>query len=241
MRQLKTLPCLVVKKTAETIYVCCDTICDIVTWPWKPVPEPYVRPPIDPEIEAHNLALKEYIQAIWRGDVLAIRKAIEDNPDFLNENHHIFGPVRDGRSDLCVEDAPIHEAVAASQLDSVKLLVELGADIDSTVETYCQCLARSIEFLIHDKTPLYCAVIQGNLEIARFLIESGANINAQADDDSTPLHFAVQMQDKEMIRLLVTNGADQDIKDESGQTPRDMAAGHGDLLSLLDMTTSADR
>jgi len=47
-----------------------------------------------------------------------------------------------------------------------------------------------------------------NFEIASFLIEAGADVNAQAKDGSTPLHRAAQFGAIELASLLISKGAD---------------------------------
>ncbi len=58
------------------------------------------------------------------------------------------------------------------------------------------------------KTPLfYVAGKKGGLELAKALIEKGANVNDRDGSMMTPLHYAVGNNDKPLIELLLSNGA----------------------------------
>ena len=59
-----------------------------------------------------------------------------------------------------------------------------------------------------------------SLEIARLLVDAGADVNA-ADNpaDWTPLHAVVGSGDRELIELYLDSGADIEAQDSNGQTP----------------------
>ena len=57
-------------------------------------------------------------------------------------------------------------------------------------------------------TPLIVAPRKGNVEIAKLLIERGANINKTDITGQTPLHVACQNGREEMVKLLPERGAD---------------------------------
>jgi hypothetical protein len=56
-------------------------------------------------------------------------------------------------------------------------------------------------------TSLHHAVIRGDMETIKNLIEKGAGINARDNYGWTPLHWAVFKQDKIICRFLVQSGA----------------------------------
>ncbi len=74
-----------------------------------------------------------------------------------------------------------------------------------------------------DVTPLHIAIANMNLELAKFLLDHGADVNARDADGHTPLHFAVYRHHLDLIRLLLDAKADPDVKDASGETPVAMA------------------
>ena len=75
-------------------------------------------------------------------------------------------------------------------------------------------------------SPLHLAVLTSNKEIARLLIDNGADINIKAKDvdAGTPLHWAVYLGDREMAELLVEQGADVNAENKAGYRPIDLAS-----------------
>ena len=68
------------------------------------------------------------------------------------------------------------------------------------------------------------AIILNDVNLAKKLIENGANLNYSDDNYlSTPLHFAAQYNRFEILKLLVTAGADITVKNKDGQSPFDIA------------------
>ncbi len=71
------------------------------------------------------------------------------------------------------------------------------------------------------ETPLMLAAINNQMELAKVLIERGANINKPG---WTPLHYAATRGHREMMRLLLDNDAYIDSESANGTTPLMMAA-----------------
>ncbi|KAK4237614.1 ankyrin repeat-containing domain protein [Achaetomium macrosporum] len=61
-----------------------------------------------------------------------------------------------------------------------------------------------------DHMPLHDAVVSSNVELARALLEDGANPNCAARGGMTPLHYAAYQRNVEMVQLLVDYGASLD-------------------------------
>lgn len=66
-------------------------------------------------------------------------------------------------------------------------------------------------------TPLMYAVLYGDVEAVRFLLENGAEANLRNEAGATALMWA--MDDLDKTRLLLRNGADVNARSDDGRTP----------------------
>ncbi|MDP7014889.1 MAG: ankyrin repeat domain-containing protein, partial [Pirellulaceae bacterium] len=73
-------------------------------------------------------------------------------------------------------------------------------------------------------TPLATAAIHGRIEIAEYLIESKARIEASSEDGNTALHMAAILCRSDMVKLLLENGAPVTKKNKRGQSALDVVA-----------------
>ena len=70
----------------------------------------------------------------------------------------------------------------------------------------------------HGQTPLFNAVMTNQLDVARYLIGKGADINARDHHENTPLHF-IPNNGKDMASLLIQSGANVNIGGSDGRKP----------------------
>ncbi|MBM3812107.1 MAG: ankyrin repeat domain-containing protein [Acidimicrobiia bacterium] len=79
-------------------------------------------------------------------------------------------------------------------------------------------------------TPLTLAAFFGNLQVARHLIDQGANINLAASNHMkvAPVHAAAAGGHFRILELLVQNGADVNQPQQQGWRPLHAAAQNGD-------------
>jgi ankyrin repeat protein len=74
------------------------------------------------------------------------------------------------------------------------------------------------------RAPLHLAASRGHTNIARALIQSGADKNVKDFDENTPMHHASEFGHMECIIYLVKEGdADPFQKNKYGYTPSDIA------------------
>ena len=81
----------------------------------------------------------------------------------------------------------------------------------------------------HGETPLMLAAISNQLELAKVLIERGADVNKPG---WTPLHYASTRGHRQMMRLLLNNDAYIDAETDNGTTPLMMAAYYASPLAV---------
>jgi hypothetical protein len=79
------------------------------------------------------------------------------------------------------------------------------------------------------ETPLMLAAINNQLDLAKALIQRGADINKPG---WTPLHYAATRGHREMMRLLLDNEAYIDSESANGTTPLMMAAYYASPLAV---------
>lgn len=140
----------------------------------------------------------------------------------------IVAEMLDGHPDLAAAWAldgfqPLGLACFFGHTDLVELLLKRGAPVSEPSRNPLQV------------QPINSAVAGQHLEIARLLLDHGANPNAVQGEGFTPLHGAAQNGQNEMIELLLSRGANPTAKTSKGQTPREMAieSGHPEAAALL--------
>lgn len=139
---------------------------------------------------------------------------------------------------------PLHLAADANSIAVLRLLLQAGADIESTDDLGRLPLSRAaaahpeaVEVLLDSgaeieareavvqRTPLIVAAYNGCLGCARLLVRRGAQINARDDLGRTAIWYAATPESvspvggPQLIEFLVENGADLEIADKSGMTP----------------------
>ena len=103
---------------------------------------------------------------------------------------------------------PMYDAVQEGDIETVKQLIEGGADINAKG--------------MLGQPPLHHAV---HKDISEYLISKGADINGRDQDGCSPLHTAAFGARKEISVILISKGAEINSKDKFGLTPLHAAAG----------------
>ncbi|MBT4884838.1 MAG: hypothetical protein HON55_01630, partial [Legionellales bacterium] len=107
---------------------------------------------------------------------------------------------------------PIHLAIVQDNLELVKLFLGRDPNIINTADNYANI------------NPLHIAVSFGHIDIAEFLINKDADVNAKDKSGSTPMHMAIIQVDKKIAKGLIKaliniEKIDLDAKDNKGYTP----------------------
>ncbi len=110
----------------------------------------------------------------------------------------------------------IHDAAKEGNLEKVRALVSE----DSTLVN-----AKTER----GTTPLHYACTSKNIEIVKFLITKGADINAMNDSLYSPLHYAAAYNQPEVVKFLLMNEAELEARTREGETPLHMTCYDGAL------------
>jgi RNA polymerase sigma factor (sigma-70 family) len=116
------------------------------------------------------------------------------------------------RPNLIVENSLLlHYTIIQGLFSATSWLIEHGADLE--VRNISQLNDYVVEL-----TPLHLAIKQNQIQIAEFLLKSGANVNAKTKGELeiTALHGAVARGNTDLVRLLLQYDADSNIRDNIG-------------------------
>lgn len=99
----------------------------------------------------------------------------------------------------------IHAATLLGDLDVIKQHIAAGSDLNEKEPAV-------------GSTPLITAAVFGKTEVARALIEAGADVNLKNNEGSTALHSAAFLCRMEIVEMLLANGADKSLLNNYGST-----------------------
>jgi len=71
------------------------------------------------------------------------------------------------------------------------------------------------------------------LDVVKYLVTKGADVNAMSKDDITPLMDAASKGNLEVVEFLVAKDADVNARMTDGSTPLMMAAGKQKVVEFL--------
>ncbi len=117
----------------------------------------------------------------------------------------------------------IHTAVITNNVEAMKQHIAAGSDLNEKDP-------------FGGSSPLISAALFGKTEVAKILIEAGADINFKNNDGSTALHTASFFCRPEIVKMLLDKSADKTIKNKYGSTAYESVAGpFSDLKSTYDI------
>jgi len=135
---------------------------------------------------------------------------VDQKPDVINElsNHGFY---------------PLGIAAHFGKEDIVRILLRNRANPNSSSQNGYQVF------------PLHSALSNDQNNIAKMLIEAGAEVNVLQSSKTSPLHLAAQHGNIDLIIILLENGANIAIRNDFGQTAADMAAekGFNEIAEIL--------
>jgi uncharacterized protein len=184
--------------------------------------------------------MSELTDAIQKGDAALVSELIDSDPALLQSPD---------------SPTPILTAIYHGKNDIARLLVERGAPVSfaeacalGDIERVEQQLATdpdTLHVLSSDGyPPLGLAIFFHHPDVARLLIERGANVNTPAANAQrvAPVHAAAAACDHATMRLLLDGGADPNAHQQLDYTPMHSAASRGDVeMAKLLLQHGADR
>jgi hypothetical protein len=122
-------------------------------------------------------------------------------------------------------EAPIHSASLSNNGSAVRVLVELGADIDRRDRWSRSALINAAENVQSSRVELLLAL--------------GADVTLGETWGDTACHVAVLIRQRSSLCLLVAAGGDLDQPDNNGNTPRMIATRENVALPTADEIEAA--
>ena len=159
-----------------------------------------------------------------------------------------------GTFGLGTDDAAITLAATYGHLAIIELLITHGADVNQEDSEYGVTAIGAAAWYNHDdvvrlllekgadpnwvsdwnmgETPLHWAAMQGAVESATLLLDSGVDVNIQTEDGQTPLMTIGDLNARSvMIPFLLEHGADPNHQDSLGRAALHLAP--DDVIVLL--------
>ena len=162
----------------------------------------YHRRPEVARLLRNRGATLDVFEASAVGDVERLRELLAEDPSRANAF------AADGFS-------PLGLASFFGNVEAARLLLASGASPNLAARNSTRV------------APLHSAVAGKSVEIARELLEHGADVHARQEGGYTPLHGAAVDGDEEAIRLLLGHGADPAARNDAGKTPAELARDRG--------------
>jgi len=189
----------------------------------EPPPESTRSPEAQPQLTREQITMLEMAA---KGDTAAVKdlldKGVDVNMRGLDRN------------------TPIMEAAFAGHLETVKLLLNNGADLSAqkndgaTVVTLDGGHAE-IGALFKDVASLVNASSRGDNKVIEELISKGTPVNGLDQFGHSALSEAAWNGRTQTVKLLLDKGANPNIKKSDGQSPLELATGQGhkEIVALL--------
>lgn len=119
----------------------------------------------------------------------------------------------------------LHEAAIQGNLEAIRRHIEVGSNLDE----------RSPK---GGASPLITAATFEQTEVAKALIEAGADVNFRQNDGSTPLHTAAFFCRTDIVVAVLDKGADKNERINVGVTALERASVHaagrvGECIRIL--------
>jgi len=156
-----------------------------------------------------------------------------------------LGACLDNAPDSAPYEIPLNIAIRVGLENAVATLLEIGADVNITLNHRNERLSSSDPFRLNPgSTALQSAVYRRNLSIVRRLVEAGADVNRRDRSGNSALHLACldRYGDDEIVQYLLSinrgsraacRRTDIDARNSLSQTPLMFAASVSPSMTRL--------
>jgi ankyrin repeat protein len=175
-------------------------------------------------------SIRSLFDAIREGDTAQVAALLDADPSLLAASEN--------------DTSAILTAVYYGNAALAALFIDRGARLSLPEACALGEETRALELLNADPSridvrsadghvPVALAIFFRHPEVARALIERGADVNAHAANAQrvAPLHAAAAVVDRATMALLLARGADPNGRQQLDYTPLHTAAGRGDIES----------
>lgn len=181
------------------------------------------------------VSLKTFHEAVKKGDLPAVQSAVAEDPTLPSQLNEA------GQSAFLLAKYYRQEPIAAYLYQAHPDLDIFEASAGGYQQLVEKLLGEHPELLAARSsdgwTPLHVAAFFGHPELARYLIDHGATVDARSTNamKNTPLHAAAAGAAVPVVRLLLERGADVNATQEGGWTALHSAAqaGNRELIEAL--------
>ena len=188
---------------------------------------------------------------------IAFREGIGVKADIPGSSAFLYLAAKGGNEDakklfreVCAGDPRIEEFSKKAAQELLKhvgptrysniFMAALGGTVED-VRYFVEEKNINVNSVDHDETsatPLHLATHNPNIEVLKYLISKGADVNAVEKNNATPLHSALLSKNhdsniSEVLKYLISKGADVNAKANNGLTPKDVARNSGKEHILL--------
>ncbi|MFP4190533.1 MAG: ankyrin repeat domain-containing protein [Candidatus Hydrogenedentota bacterium] len=165
-------------------------------------------------------AQREIMELMGEGDVEAVEELMEDM-DATPAFRDFVGQALSRREPEIPELEEIHEAAKAGDVAWLRRILQEDPEaIESRVEA-------------GRPTPLHIAAGYGREDAVAFLLEQGADVEAETGQSHTPLHYGVISGQSGVVEMLLEAGAPRGVRDYRDQTALEWAREEPALHHLL--------
>ncbi|MEM9915627.1 MAG: ankyrin repeat domain-containing protein [Planctomycetota bacterium] len=170
---------------------------------------------------------ESFIQALEQGPLHELAALLSNEPRRMNT--FLSQPASHGAEQWM----PMHYAARAGHLAGVETLLERGVHPD--------CRTRFATPMHARQTPLHLVAVRGHVDVAKRLIEAGAEVEVRDAQQRSPLWFAARHGHAELVTLFARRGAALEARDTQQRTPLHAALLPPKLRTSAPIGSAAER